>query len=97
MNNNNNNQKNEQDSDLTVQYCEAIAKKLADDVPEQCKEFSSIKALLKKRESNHDDTIAFAGLSPGEIAAARAARQQGHLNPAQIQRRMTNRGSTRVW
>lgn len=86
-----------EDTKFTREYCEAIVRKITNDIPEECKEFPNIRAILAKRESNHHDTIAFAGLPPGEIAAAKAARQQGHLNPAQIQRRMTNRGSTRVW
>jgi len=89
--------KDNKDTKFTQEFCEVIVRKLNNDIPEECKEFSNIRAILAKRESNHQDTIAFAGLSPGEVAAARAARKQGHLNPAQIQRRMTNRGSTRVW
>ena len=42
---------------------------------------------------------AFEGMSAGEMEAAMSARKQGHLNPAQIQRRMTHRGKkdNRIW
>ena len=88
------------DQKYTRSYCEAIAQKitLVNKVPNECKDFSSVMAIIRRREetqSNH--ARAFEGMTPGEAQAAMAAREKGHLNPMQIQRRMTNRNSRRVW
>jgi hypothetical protein len=42
-------------------------------------------------------TIAFQGMSPGEAAAAMAAREKGHLHHAQIQRRLTTSKKRTLW
>mmetsp|Transcript_14318 Transcript_14318/g.40741 ORF Transcript_14318/g.40741 Transcript_14318/m.40741 type:complete len:128 (-) Transcript_14318:602-985(-) len=61
-------------------------------VPDECKQFSSIQDALKRRDSNRVDAqIAFAGMHAGEAQMAQAARASGHLAPAQIKRRLTNR------
>mmetsp|Transcript_10749 Transcript_10749/g.15676 ORF Transcript_10749/g.15676 Transcript_10749/m.15676 type:complete len:94 (-) Transcript_10749:399-680(-) len=90
----------EEDTKFTRKHCEALLDTIAHDrdVPKECKEYSAVLAVLLKRDSNRsDDAIAFEGMHPGEALAAKAARERGHLNPSQIQRRMTNRNSKRVW
>jgi len=85
---------------FTRTYCEAIVKKMTfnSEVPHKCKEYASVMALIRKKESNRSQcAVAFEGMTPSEAQAAMAARERGHLNPHQIQRRMTHRNSTRVW
>jgi hypothetical protein len=54
--------------------------------------------MVRRRESKRSaQAVAFEGMTPAEAASAIAARERGHLNPMQIQRRMTNRKSNRVW
>jgi len=89
-------------------YCEEILEKISHEVelPQECKDYPVVMAMLRKRRSDHnqgsgndrtDYAIAFDGMIPSEAQAAMAARKNGHLNPCQIKKRMTNRGSTRVW
>lgn len=92
------------DTELTEAYCEAIVIKLSnrdEDIPQECKSYASVReTLLHRRDSNkHDHAIAFQGMNTGQALSAMAARERGHLNPSQIQRRYTNRKSSdgRVW
>lgn len=80
-------------------YCEAIAKMSHNgEVPDECKEFASVITIIRRRDSTRSDhAIAFQGMAPGDMYAAMHAREKGHLNPTQIQRRMTHRHHTRVW
>jgi len=53
--------------------------------------YPDVMSTLKRRDSEqHDQNVAFAGMSPGEKAAAMAARDKGKLSQAQIKRRMTS-------
>mmetsp|Transcript_34793 Transcript_34793/g.71067 ORF Transcript_34793/g.71067 Transcript_34793/m.71067 type:complete len:90 (-) Transcript_34793:275-544(-) len=75
----------------TEQYCESIVSKIKSiaELPVECKAYANVVAAVQKKEK----AGAFAGLSPGEAAAAARARQTGRLNQAQLQRRMTTRRS----
>lgn len=89
----------------TKDYCEALIEKIAslrdDQIPKECKEYANVReAIIRKRDSNkHDHSIAFEGMHSGQALSAMAAREKGHLNPIQIQRRYTNRNPSdrRVW
>lgn len=84
-------------------YCTAAIAKISRDeeIPEECKKFAFVMAILSRRDSvvvRSDDAVAFEGMPPGEKCAAMHAREKGHLNPSQIQRRMTHRhSSTKIW
>ena len=94
--------KNEE-NEYTLEYCQNLTAKISslNDIPQEYKQYSSIcEALLRRRDSNkHDYAIAFEGMSSGQALSAMAAREKGHLNPIQIQRRFTNRkpSDRRVW
>lgn len=84
----------------TQKYCEEIAKKMPinSDIPLDCKHYESVMAIIRRKENVRSaHAVAFEGMTPGEAQAAMAARERGHLNPMQIQRRMTHRHHTRIW
>eukprot|EP01083_Nonionella_stella_P098989 278439_1 len=87
---------------LTKKYCETLARKLSsrvDMLPNGCKQFDTVSLMINRHDTKrHDDAIAFEGMHTGEALAAMAARERGHLPPAQIQRRFTNSSKTnKVW
>jgi len=85
---------------ITKNFCESILETVSKntDVPYECKQFSSVNEILRKRDSNRTDhAIAFEGMSPQDAHDAMAAREKGHLSPIQIKRRMTNTSHTRIW
>jgi len=59
------------------------------DVPVSCLAYKDIQQTLKRKDSKHEYAVAFEGMSPGDAAAAMAARDKGMLHHAQVQRRMT--------
>ena len=66
------------------------------DLPVQCQEYPSVKAMmLKRNKSNY--AIAFAGMSPADAASAMAARESGSMTHAQFQRRLTTRHHAGKW
>ncbi|GFH52208.1 hypothetical protein CTEN210_08684 [Chaetoceros tenuissimus] len=90
----------DEDIKYTENFCEALAQKLGarQDIPDECRSYDSVKMILNRREAVRGAAaVAFEGMTPAEAQAAMAAREKGHLNPMQIQRRMTNRNKTRVW
>jgi len=79
-------------------YCEQIAAKihLESSLPTECVQlYPGLLTNLRRRLSGtkNDHAIAFAGMGPGEAAAAMAAREKGQLSHAQIQRRFTKKSS----
>jgi hypothetical protein len=67
-------------------------------LPRECEQFHDVKLALQRKNSNREaHAIAFQGMSPGEAAAAMAARERGHLHHAQIQRRLTNSKNRSIW
>mmetsp|Transcript_19939 Transcript_19939/g.29408 ORF Transcript_19939/g.29408 Transcript_19939/m.29408 type:complete len:94 (+) Transcript_19939:289-570(+) len=90
----------EKESKYTREFCESLAQRISAEanVPQECKHFDNVMIMVRRRESIRSaQSVAFEGMSPGEAHAAMAAKERGHLNPMQIQRRMTNRTSNRVW
>ena len=93
------------ESNHDQKWCESIASKVsrAAELPYECRSFTNLLANVQRRDSKNDTKAqmakAFEGMSAGEMEAAMSARKHGHLNPAQIQRRMTHRGKkdTRIW
>mmetsp|Transcript_10696 Transcript_10696/g.20607 ORF Transcript_10696/g.20607 Transcript_10696/m.20607 type:complete len:124 (+) Transcript_10696:194-565(+) len=67
-------------------------------LPKDCERFEDVTVALRRKNSNPDNqNIAFAGMHPGEAAMARAARDHGMLNHAQITRRLTTGKKNRLW
>ncbi|CAB9525834.1 expressed unknown protein [Seminavis robusta] len=79
-------------STFTQQYCSNLVKNVcpSSPLPTQCKKYPEVLMSLQKRNSDrHAQSIAFAGMSPGETSAAMVARDKGRLSQAQIKRRLT--------
>jgi len=67
-------------------------------LPKDCERFEEVTVALQRKNSNPGNhSIAFAGMHSGEAAMAKAAREHGMLNHAQIQRRMTTGKKNRIW
>lgn len=80
--------------------CFELLEKVCPDspLPKECERFQDVTVALQRKNSdpaNHQ--IAFSGMHSGEAAMARAARDRGMLNHAQIQRRMTSGKKSRIW
>eukprot|EP00956_Cyclotella_meneghiniana_P025998 scaffold55409_cov79-Cyclotella_meneghiniana.AAC.3 len=75
------------------EFCKSLALKVhrASDYPHQCHEYEDAMILLRR----HNSKDAYAGMSPGDRADAMRAKDEGHLNSAQIKRRMTTRNKGR--
>ena len=94
-------------SRYSLNYCQDIISKISSvndhHIPKECKEYPIIReSLIRRRDSEkHDLAVAFEGMHVGQAVSAMAARERGHLNPCQIQRRFTNRNrkpsDRRVW
>ena len=87
-------------SPYTRKACFDILDKVTHDspLPPQCDQFQDVKVALQRKNSNRSShAIAFQGMSPGEAAAAMAAREHGMLNHAQIQRRLTTSKNRKLW
>eukprot|EP00978_Attheya_sp_CCMP212_P012078 scaffold30021_cov54-Attheya_sp.AAC.4 len=83
---------------MSKEQCECLAEKMmnTNTLPAECKQYPSVLQTLQRTNSNRSDhAVAFAGMSPGEAQAAMAAREKGHLNPVQIQRRLTHKSNSR--
>ena len=79
---------------MTQQQCMALLDKVTKEnpLPVECESYTEVKAALQRRK-----TDPFAGMSPGEAAAAKAAREKGQLHHAQIQRRLTTSKKRTLW
>ena len=78
-------------------FCKMLSEKVHDysEVPAICKHY---KALFKEQHEHSNVTRnVYAGMSPGEAIDAMRAKDEGHLNSAQIKRRMTERKNGRVY
>jgi hypothetical protein len=78
---------------FTAKYCSNLVKNAypTAPIPTECQKYPDVVMSLQRRESQkHDQTVAFAGMSPGEKASAMAARDKGRLSQAQIKRRLTS-------
>lgn len=85
---------------LSQKQCFAMLDKICPEtpLPTECKQFEDVKLMMQRKNSNRSNqAVAFAGMAPGEAAAAMAARDKGHLNHAQIQRRLTTSKKRTLW
>ncbi|KAL7535897.1 hypothetical protein ACHAXR_011571 [Thalassiosira sp. AJA248-18] len=55
--------------------------------PVECRQFKDCVSLLKRHTSAKNP---YSGMSPGDAIDAMRAKDEGHLNSAQIKRRMTS-------
>lgn len=70
------------------------------DFPIECRDYDDAMVLLKRRNSGDGvkkGAEAYAGLSSADRIDAMRAKDEGHLNAAQIKRRMTTRKNGRVY
>jgi hypothetical protein len=74
--------------------CVSIASKVnsESEFPVECMQYYDAVTILKQGNSNP-----YAGMSPGEAIDAKRAKFEGHLNSAQIKRRMTTRKNGRFF
>jgi hypothetical protein len=85
---------------ITEKQCFAMVAMVCPDspLPAACNQFEEVKIALQRKNSNKSShAVAFQGMSPGEAAAAMAARDRGHLHHAQIQRRLTTSKKRTLW
>ena len=87
-------------SPMSQKACMALLDKVCPDnpLPAECQKYQEVKVALQRKNSNrHSHAKAFEGMSPGEAAAAMAARERGHLHHAQVQRRLTTSKKKTLW
>ena len=62
-------------------------------LPTECTKYPNVNNKFEslKQSVDKEEAAAFVGLSPADARNAQVARRQGHLNEAQIKRRMTTR------
>mmetsp|Transcript_22565 Transcript_22565/g.48862 ORF Transcript_22565/g.48862 Transcript_22565/m.48862 type:complete len:94 (-) Transcript_22565:284-565(-) len=86
----------ESDSGHGHDFCKTIATKvhLESEFPVECKQYIDAVSLFKRHSSAKN---AYAGMSPGEAIDAMRAKDEGHLNSAQIIRRMTSKKNGRFY
>lgn len=77
-------------------FCKVLAMKVnsESEFPVECKQYNDAVKLLKRHNSAKN---AYAGMSPGEAIDAMRAKDEGHLNGAQIKRRMTGTKNGRFY
>ena len=78
----------------TERYCSSLLNQHLPrdfELPQECKNYASVRAALQKSAADVDPAVAFAGMSPGEAQAAQSAREHRRPNSAQIKRRLTSR------
>ena len=78
------------ESNVTLAACDRVAAKISNiaNLPKACHKYKSVVQKLQGGAQG-DDKDAYAGLSPGQIARAKAAKLSGRETQAQFQRRMT--------
>mmetsp|Transcript_5822 Transcript_5822/g.9004 ORF Transcript_5822/g.9004 Transcript_5822/m.9004 type:complete len:106 (-) Transcript_5822:170-487(-) len=76
-------------------FCKTIAAKVQEsDFPVECKQFGDAVSILKRHNSSNNP---YSGMSPMDAADAKRAKDEGHLNNAQIKRRMTTKKNGRFY
>jgi len=73
----------------------AIKVQSESEFPVECKQYDDAVSLLKRHSSGGRNP--YAGMSPGEAIDAMRAKDEGHLNSAQIKRRMTTKKNGRFY
>jgi hypothetical protein len=78
-------------------FCKMVASKVhsESEFPMECREYTDAVLILKRHNSLKSET--YAGMSPGDAIDAMRAKDEGHLNSAQIKRRMTTRKNGRFY
>jgi len=71
------------------------AKVQESDFPADCKQFGDAISILKRHNSVSNNP--YIGMSPLDAADAKRAKDEGHLNNAQITRRMTTKKNGRFY
>ena len=76
-------------------FCVSIAKKInsESEFPVECMQYIDAVSLFKMRSNSNP----YAGMSPAEAIDAKRAKSEGHLNSAQIKRRMTTKKNGRFF
>lgn len=78
-------------------FCKTIAAKVQEsDFPVDCKQFGDAVSILKRHNSSNTNNP-YSGMSPMDAADAKRAKDEGHLNNAQIKRRMTTKKNGRFY
>lgn len=79
--------------------CKMIAAKVQEsDFPVECKQFRDAVAILKRHNSkSSNNKNPYVGMSPLDSVDAKRAKDEGHLNNAQIKRRMTTKKNGRFY
>mmetsp|Transcript_957 Transcript_957/g.1947 ORF Transcript_957/g.1947 Transcript_957/m.1947 type:complete len:93 (-) Transcript_957:265-543(-) len=85
----------EDDNGHSHDFCKMMATKVhsESEFPVECKQYNDAVSLLKR----HSSAKIYAGMSPGDACDARRAKDEGHLNNAQIKRRMTTKKNGRFY
>lgn len=85
------------DSSHGHNFCKAIATKVHSEkeFPVECKQYNDAVSLFKRHTTAAKNI--YAGMSPADAIDAMRARDEGHLNGAQIKRRMTGTKNGRFY
>mmetsp|Transcript_5823 Transcript_5823/g.10658 ORF Transcript_5823/g.10658 Transcript_5823/m.10658 type:complete len:106 (+) Transcript_5823:230-547(+) len=85
------------DSRHSRDFCRMLATKVysESEFPVECKQYDDAVSLLKRHNSTKN--AAYNGMSPGEAIDAMRAKDEGHMNSAQIKRRMTTTKNGRFY
>ncbi|KAL3800860.1 hypothetical protein HJC23_001697 [Cyclotella cryptica] len=97
-----NNKEEDRDEKFSHEFCKMMALKVhtESDFPVECRDYYDAMVLLKRRNSGSGvkkEADAYAGMSSGDRIDAMRAKDEGHLNSAQIKRRMTTRKNGRLY
>lgn len=87
-------------SPLSRTSCFSLLSKVtpSNPLPSDCQKYDDVKVALQRRNSDRKAHLtAFEGMHSGDMQAAMAARERGHLHHAQIQRRMTSHKARSFW
>lgn len=87
------------DGEHSHDFCKMIAARVhsESDFPADCKQYSDAVSLLKRHSSGKNTENPYAGMAPGDAIDAMRAKDEGHLNGAQIKRRMTTKKNGRFY
>lgn len=64
--------------------------------PVECRQYNDAVSLFKRHSSASAKNV-YEGMSPGDAIDAMRAKDEGHLNSAQIKRRMTSKKNGRFY
>ncbi|KAL7483863.1 hypothetical protein ACHAW6_014206 [Cyclotella cf. meneghiniana] len=91
----------DRDEKFNHEFCKMMALKVhsENDFPIECRDYDDAVVLLRRRNSSEVKKVvgAYDGMSSGDRVDAMRAKDEGHLNSAQIKRRMTTRKNGRFY